>query len=228
MYYGASSGAPTYQITVAAAENPVTLTELKAWLKISGSSEDTLLTAIIVAVTRNAELYTKRDFISKTYRTYRDYFGEADAAGVYPRMFGYGNQNQLELRRTPLNAITSVKYYNTSNVLTTISSAAYYTTVTDGSTYSMLYPSPDNSWPSDINTQRLQAVEIIFTAGYANAATFKAACPDLWQALFAHMAAVYVNRGDCSMESGCGCDKAPPEARMVYGMYRIIDFASAC
>ncbi len=228
MYYGASSGAPTYQITVAAAEQPITLTELKAWLKIAGSAEDTLLTAIIVAVTRNAELYTKRDFISKTYRTYRDYFGESDCNGVYPRLFTYGNQNQIELRRTPLNAITSVKYYNTSNVLTTISSGAYYTTATDGSTYPILYPSPSNQWPGDINTQRLQAVEIIFTAGYANAAAFKVACPDLWQALFAHMAAVYVNRGDCAPESGCGCDKAPPEARMVYSMYQIIDFASAC
>ena len=202
--------APTYQLVTPPAEDPVSLDELKAWLKITGNAQDDILTNIIKAVTKSAELFTKREFIEKEFKTYRNCFCTF-----------------IELRRTPVQSISSVKYINSADVLTTVAPSTYYFTTTDGSEFSNLTPNPSQSWPADILLSRLQAVEIVFTAGWPTAAIFKENWPDLYQALLAHMAYVFVNRGDCSIADGCSCANAPGEAMMVYELYRIIDFASA-
>lgn len=225
--YAYSSGEPTYQLITAPAENPVSLAELKAWLKISNNAQDAILTAIIVAVTKSAELYTKREFINKEFRTFRDYFGDYNYPGYGGYYFFFNNENPIEIRRTHLKSITHVKYINTQGTQITIDSADYYITSTDGSTFSLLLPVPDKNWPSDLQQKRLQNVEIQFTAGWTDAAEFKENWPDLYQALLAHMADVFINRGDCSDISGqCGCATAPVQARRVYDLYRIVDFAT--
>ncbi len=211
--YGAvSSGAPTYEVTVQPLEFPVTLDELKAWLNMTAAntSQDGNLTEIIAMVTKNAERYTKRDFIAKTYLTYRD--------GLY--------QGQpVQLRRTPTTSIDSIQYLNDDAVLTTIDSSVYYFTKTNGSEFSLVLPNPQQAWPQDILFGRLQSVEILFIAGWADAADFKERWADLWQALLIHMAYVFQNRGDCSVANGCQCSAAPAEALMVYNQYLIVDFA---
>ena len=230
-YYGLNtynSGPPTYNLVTAATERPVTLQELKNWLRIKYSDEDALLTSVINAVTRSAELYTKRDFIRKEYQTFLDYFGDPyQEYGSYGRSFLFNNDNPIELRRTPLNSITHVRYLNTSGTQITIDSADYYVTTTDGSTYSLIQPVPNKNWPSDVEQDRLQVVDIQFFAGWDDATQFQEMWPDLHEAMLAHMADVFTNRGDCSDIKGqCGCAAAPPKARAVYDLYKIVDFAA--
>ena len=200
----------------------VTLDELKDWLKIplANTAQDSVLEDIIKAVTRNAEIYTKRDFISKEYKTFRDFFGDDQEV----HLSFLQTQRSIQLRRTPVGSIVTVQYTNSDNVLTLVDSSVYYFTETNGSEFSLLQPNPDKSWPSDLQTQRLQNVQINFTAGWAGAAEFKFMWPDLWQALLAHMASVFVNRGDCSVSEGCRCSNAPSEAKSVYNQYCIVDF----
>jgi len=47
---------------------PVSLTEAKLHLRVDGSDEDTLISALIVAARQAAESYTRRAFITQTWR----------------------------------------------------------------------------------------------------------------------------------------------------------------
>jgi len=216
----AATGAQPYTLLSPATVFPVTLAELKAWLKVTSNSEDALLTMIIQGCTEAAELYTKRDFITKSYLTYRDRFGDY---GEQPLYAGYPAQKvytfyelPIVLRRSKLQSILSIKYW-LDNVLTTWNAAEYY--IVNKSAWSQVLPVDDFDYPS--HDQRLQAIQIEFTAGYgATGADVPAA---LRMALLSHMASVYTNRGDCSA-AGCSCDAAPMSARAVYQQYRIVDF----
>ncbi len=230
MPYFVTSGAPTYEVITQPTELSVTLEELKTWLKIPAANTSFAdnLNEIIPAVTKNAEIYTKRDMIAKTYLTYRDGFVELTddyyGDGYYRSLPFLNNQNPLELRRTPTQDITSIKYINEDDVLTTVDSSVYYFTRTSGSDYSKVLPVPQQFWPTDILRDRLQVVEIEFVAGWPDSATLKERWPDLWQAMLTHMAFAFTNRGDCVMSTGCECGAAPNQARVVYDQYLILDF----
>ena len=130
-----------YQLITPAAELAVSLTNVKAWLKIPStlSADDTLLTYLIKAATGYFEKITGRDLITKTYKTYLDSFpiinGLSYYSGVSSLLPQY-RDNGIILRRTPLGAITSIKYY-LDGVLTTWDDSNYYTTV--DTNYSEIY-----------------------------------------------------------------------------------------
>ena len=223
-----SQGAPTYTVTTPPAEAPVSLDELKTWLGIPAATTafDPVLNLIIPAVTKNAERYTKRDFIAKTYTTLRDGFYE-DIPGVYeypryPSIYSFDhNDNPLQLRRTPTTSIVSINYLNIDEVVTLVDSSVYYLTQTSGSDFSLVLPV--DQWPNDVLRDRLQTVTIEFVAGWADAAAFQEQWNDLYLAMLTHMAYAFTNRGDCSVAQGCQCASAPAEALMVYGQYLIPD-----
>ena len=54
-------------VTVATppAEEPVTLTEARDWLRVDGTDQDTVITALIVAAREWAEGYTRRAFVNR-------------------------------------------------------------------------------------------------------------------------------------------------------------------
>ena len=218
-----SSGAASYFVTVPVGTTPVTVAEFKAWAKITNTAEDALITLILQRVTEQAELYTKRDFINKTYVTYRDIFGDG---GENPSFAGYPAMNYamslntpISLRRSQLQSVTSVKYYS-DNVLTTLSSAAYY--IIRKQDFGMIQSVDGAAWP--LVDDRNQAVEITFVAGYG--ATAASVPPSLRSALLAHANQVYANRGDCDVDSpdSCSCSLAPSAAKSAYNQFRIIDF----
>jgi uncharacterized phiE125 gp8 family phage protein len=191
-----------YKLVTAASELPVSLTEIKTLLRITGSDDDTLLTLLITTATDQAERYTRRDFVTKTYITYRDYF-----------------EDIIELRRSPLIAITNIYYDDISNVNTLLSSATY-TTVFDPA-YSRIKLAPTYIWPQVFNKE--QAVRITFTAGYGAAASVPSA---IKLAISMMVANLYENRGDCgTAEAGCGpcATGIPSGARGLLDSYRIVE-----
>ncbi len=51
--------------TIAVTGDPVTLTETKEWLRVDGTDQDDVITALIRAATEWAEFYTQRAFINR-------------------------------------------------------------------------------------------------------------------------------------------------------------------
>lgn len=92
-------------ITTAAATWPVTLAQAKTHLNIVAANTDTdndaEITEMIKAATEIYENAAWIDITSKTRTFYLDNW-----------------QSVIKLDRTPIQSVTTVKYYNTSNVLT--------------------------------------------------------------------------------------------------------------
>lgn len=173
----------SYTLQAAESTKPITLAEVKSFLKIDDSDSDSELTLLIDVVTNKAEQITGRDFITKTYKTYLDCFPTSSSIGI-------------EILKSRLQTITSVKYL-VSGVLTTFDSTNYY--ITDKQEYAAIWLFDTKTYPTDVDVNRRQAVEIIFTAGYG--ATAAAVPADLRRAMLGHVNLLNENRGDCIDEA---------------------------
>ena len=125
-----------YKVTTPALAPAVTLTEFKAYAKITNAAEDTTLQIILDAAISFGEMYTRRTFVTTEYKTYRDAF--------------ISKSNYIELRKSPFIAISAsgFKYYNESESLVEVSSASYMTT--DDESYSKIALFDSSDWPSDV------------------------------------------------------------------------------
>jgi uncharacterized phiE125 gp8 family phage protein len=192
-----------YTVTVAPVNKPLTLLEVKTHLRIdtSDASEDTYLNLLIDAVTEYAEKYTKRDFITRTYKTLRDCFWDS-----------------LEIRRNPIQSVSIVKYL-VDDVLTLVSTDVYF--LIESNTFPHLSLKVNQVWPTN-EDDREQAVEIIFVSGYGDDPTD---IPEkLKLGMLNHIADMYENRGDCDESSGIsGMTERllPKESKLIYDMCKI-------
>lgn len=213
----------TYKVTVPPVNLAVSLATFKKHIKQTSTAEDALLTLYLEAAIGYAEKITRRDFITRTYETYRDFFPlPSQNEGYYPLgaipSFGnrinttFGNVG-FEIRKSPLASVVSIQYF-VSNVLTTVDPATYYNTVeTD---YSDILTLDTTEWPEDADV-RQQTVVITFTTGFGpNEGDVPS---DIRGAIVAHATAMWANRGDCD-DSGCS-STVPAASKMIYMQNRI-------
>lgn len=139
-----------FKVSTAPAVELFTLAEMKVRLKIDDySTEDALLTSLIVSARQAAESYTDRAFISQTITMSFDEFTE------------------FELMRSPVQSITSITYLDSSGVQQTLAATVYGL-----DTYG--YPNRvvlkhGQSWPS-VSAQK-GGITVTYTAGYGSAAS---------------------------------------------------------
>lgn len=211
----------SYNVTVPVDVPAVTLDNVKSHLKITSSSEDVLLTIYLNAAIDFAEKFTRRDFITRTYETFRDFFpgmsegyyqfGQNQALGSLN--IGGGNVG-FEIRRSPLQSIEKIEYL-VSDVLTLVDSSIYYNTLE--ADYSEVLTKESGDWPEDADS-RLQAITITFKSGFGDEATDMPAW--VTEGILQHVAEMYSNRGDCDFSGGV--DKfLPVTARLLYMHNRI-------
>ena|SRR5688572_7920577 len=149
----------------------VSLDEAKSWLKLDGTTEDTLLTSAILAATAECEAYAGLSFITRSRIVKITSFTGKDL--ILP----YG----------PVTAITSVTYSDSDDVSQTVPGADY--TLDTQSGLSKLRVT--ESWPT--TNLVLNNVTATYVAGYANAA----AVPEIIKlAIKKRLAFHYEHRGD--------------------------------
>lgn len=146
---------------------PVSLSDVYDHLRLTteGSPpshpQDAMLTRLIEASTADAESYTHRSFVERTLRLVGPAFPGYGMNWVWPALRSIG---RVELLKPPIIAIDAVTYYDSANVLRTVSSSDYYLTeslvqeLTFGTGYS--YP---------VTYYRTDAFRIDYRAGYAAA-----------------------------------------------------------
>jgi uncharacterized phiE125 gp8 family phage protein len=155
----------------------VTTADMKAYLKVDTSADDTLIAAMVSAGTRYLENYLGRALLNKTVTETHDRF----PVGTAP----------IELRVSPATAITSVTYLDTDGTTTTTWSTDNYALDNTSSLgrarlilkQSAFYPSVSD---------RLSAVTITYTAGYG--ATAASVPEDIVNALKILVAGLYQTR----------------------------------
>lgn len=160
------------QLQTAATGSPVTVDEAKLHLRVSVAEDDTLITALIGAATLDAEHLMGRAVMPQKWQLTLDAF-----------------TNSIVLQRPPVTGVDSVKYVDAATgTLTTIAPAMYQ--FAGASDYAArVVPAYGQSWPA-ARTQP-EAVQIIFSTGYADAAKV----PELIKAwIKLRVGALYENR----------------------------------
>lgn len=211
--YSPRSNLNSLVLVTAPSAEPVTTAEAKEWCKISGSSEDTMIDAIIKTARLAAEKYMRRVLISQTWALTLDRFpggvsGINDLEGIVEiattEVFG-GLGAFVSLPLGLISSITSIKTYNLSNTETTLSSAAY---TLDGAG-SRIMLNDGYQWPTEL--RQIAAVKITYVAGFANAA---AVPEDIKTGIKQHVYAMYEDRNKCEPPAMC---------LALYDQYRILD-----
>lgn len=152
-------------------DEPVSLAEAKLHCRVDISTDDDMITAMIVAARQRAEHETGRRLMTQTWDLLLDAFPAAE----------------IELRRPPVQSITHVKYYDTTGTLQTL----------DASLYSLdsvllpgwLLPAYNTEWPDTYDTAN--AVQVRMVCGYATAAAVPAA---IKQWILLQVGAMYAQR----------------------------------
>lgn len=124
---------------------PLTLTEAKLHCKVDVADDDELIESLITAVAQLCETEMAAPLLEKDYQLLLSEF--PDEISLHART----------------SAVASVKYYDSSNVLQTLSVDDYYASLTG----IVATIEPVDSWPDTY--PRPDAVEVLFTAGWEDA-----------------------------------------------------------
>ena len=139
-----------WKVTSEPAAEPMTLSEAKTWLKIdSDTTEDALVTSLIVSARQTAESFCNRAFITQTIAQ------------------SFDTLSEFNLVRSPVQSITSITYLDANGTSQTLSTDVY-----ELNTYS--YPNSirlkhNQVFPSTSDV--VGNVIVTYVAGYGDAST---------------------------------------------------------
>lgn len=139
----------TYALITAPAAMPVTLVEAKAHLRVTSTTEDDTISALIAAATQYLERDTGQALIDQRWRAWWD---TAPCDGV------------LELMRSPVRGIVSVTVYDADGNAAVLDGADYYVNL-------VARPARVGLGDGVTAAMRANGIEIDFDAGYGEAGT---------------------------------------------------------
>ncbi len=168
------------QLHTAAAAAPVSLEEARLHLRVDQTDEDTLIEALVSAATADAEHLMGRAVMPQKWQLsldafpggcVTDQFNPYPVASNAPTRVLQGFPGAIELLRPTVTAVDSINYLASDGTVTLLDAAAY--TVAKASDYcAMVLPAYGSSWPA--TRYQPEAVQIVFSCGYANAAAVPA------------------------------------------------------
>lgn len=139
------------KVTVQPVEEPITLAEAKAWLRVTSTVEDTLITSLIEACRDIIEQRLEVKFVTQTIEQRLD---------VLPFHNRY-----ITLDYNPVVSISSLQYVNSSGSTATFNSNNYE--LDNTSAQARLYLKENATWPTVGLTPN--AITITYVAGYGGA-----------------------------------------------------------
>ena len=181
-----------YQVTTAAASEPVSLSEAKLWLKVDFSADDDLITALIQAAREMVENYTNRKLMPQT---------------VTERFNSFPSEN-IVLSAAPLASVTSINYTDEDGAPQVLNSSKYI--VQDYALPAQISVAYSETWPT--TRDEANAVNVVYVVGYADADSVPQALKNAIKMTLAYM---YENRTD-------KVKKLPTQVEYICWPYRIV------
>lgn len=170
------------------AEEPVSLNEAKAHMRIVVNDEDALINRLIATARRQCERVARRAFVTRTLEAMLD---------------DWPADEVIELPYPPLASVTSIKYMDTGGTEHTVSASDYI--VDAHSQPGRVTPKFGVHWPS-VTLQPLAAIVVRYVAGFGAAS----AVPDEYkQAVLLMTAHLYENREAVIVQQGITAREIP-------------------
>lgn len=180
------------KIHTAQTDSAITLAELKAYLKVDSSDDDTVLNIIKQTVDAWAKDYTGRTLCTTTYQMFIDTLYDIDRSiieGVYVAPDMELTRRAIHLPFSPVSSISHVKYYGDDDVAVTYASSNYF--LDNASEPSRFTLKTGKTYPSGIRP--VNGFEIQYVAGYGD----NTAVPlPIKQACLIYGAHLFEQRGD--------------------------------
>jgi len=202
------------QLRTDSAVEPVTLTDMKLYLRVTGSSEDSLITSLIVASRDYCEKYLSRTLITKEWSMWLDRYPTKDDNdwwdGVKEGAYVDSYATCIFLPKNPVQSVDVINYYDYDDVLHVWSTTNY--SVDIYSEKARVCLRIGGVPPTSLRLTN--GIEIQFTSGYGNASTD---VPNgIINAIKMVVAYMYQNRG-------CDCTQAMSDsgANSILSMYRV-------
>jgi hypothetical protein len=174
-----------FQVTTAPAVEPLLVTDpvVKQSMRVIDTAEDALITMLLTKAREAAEQVLWRALITQGITLSMDGFPNPSqnfaSANWYGPSWGVGpgpltvsrpdglTGYEIYLPRSPVQSVTSIQYYDPSGALQTLDPSQYI--VDNISEPARIVPAPGTAWPATQN--RVNAVKVVFTAGYGNSGT---------------------------------------------------------
>lgn len=183
-----------YRLVTGPATEPLTYSEVKAFLRLNDDSEQTFVTTLITIARQIVEGQTWRPLISQTWAL------QFDASEL--------NLFISNINKAPIISIDSVTYYDVNNALQTLSPTLYETDI---------YGNPARFRLKSIPNvyDRMGALIVNFVCGYTNAAAVPQAIKQAMLLIIGHL---YENRQD--VVTGTQVNEIPMASRYLLEPYR--------
>jgi uncharacterized phiE125 gp8 family phage protein len=139
-------------VSVAPAVEPLTLDEVKAHLRYTGTAEDVALGIQLTAAREQCELVVRRAFVTQTLEL---------------RLHAWPAADMVALPRPPLQEVLAVEYTTADGQLHTLPASDYV--VYGQADPGRLYLKPGKSWPGD-ELMPGPAITVRYVAGYGDPA----------------------------------------------------------
>lgn len=169
-------------LLVGPAVEPVSLEEAKSWLRLDANDEDQLLSALIVSARLTLEAYTRRFFVTQSWRVTFDAWPESIVS-----------RKILAVSFAPLQSVAAIRVCDAAGVPRALDPASYRAPAAqDGGRIVFLEPPPSPAVAGD-------GVEIDLVLGYGGQPTDT---PEpLRRAMLCLVAHWHENRGDDESEA---------------------------
>ncbi len=211
------------ELTTAAATLPVDLNLAKAQLKLDDelTADDALILGLVRASVEACERFTGRQLITATYTLFLDAW---PVGSTLARQWWDGVRegadlpraaDAVELPRPPLQSVTTITTYDDADT-GTLWAASNYIVDTPTEAPGRVAKRVGASWP--IPTRAAKGIEIVFKAGYGDAA---GDVPEaLRQGLLLLAAHLYENREP--VVDGVAVAKVPLTVEALWGPHRVV------
>ena len=210
MYYNrCNSSNNRYRLSLVTAPLifPVTLQEVKDFLRITSTDEDNLLNNYIAVATGNAESYTRRAFITQTWQMFMDQYPCQDKDmwwdGVKQLPIStLVESNGFYIPKPPLQSVTHFKTYDDNDVASIFSTSSYQVSVYSGDYAENGRITLRDSGTYPEYTRNADGIEIEFICGYGDNADD---VPwQIKQGILQEISYMYQHREECGSD-GMNC-----------------------
>ena len=206
-------------VVTAPTTEPLTRTEVKSFLRIDTTDDDTLVDVLIETARQFAEEYIGRTLIHTTYKLSLDGFIEDQVPikeGLYQAPYMNFYKRFIPLPRPPLVSVTHLKTFDDADTESTFASSKYF--VDTQRNPGRLVLRDGETFPTGLRVAN--GVEITYVGGYGSSSS---AIPSpIKLVMREHITFLYEHRGDVEPNLA----NFPLIAKQLYQPFRVLSFSN--